>query len=202
MDPQRQYAQLLTLWSEGSKLFRRERQYRSRQADSWDGWWRLGRRMVERGLLVLPVPLGSPILLAAVQDLWFTVAGLEDVDVGIARGPVLIRTEGTDWALRWDGVWHVRSDLALSLGQRGWRMLVQWPSPSRKQPWQVADMHQALMVIGAVNRRPEIFRGLDMEDWEVASMLLRHPQKRCRWPHPLPARFGFFYDGQEAWYQG
>ncbi|NMP22157.1 hypothetical protein [Sulfobacillus harzensis] len=204
MDPQRQYAQLLTLWSEGSKLFRRQKHYRSRKDDRWDGWWRLGRRMVERGLSVLPVPLASPMLVAAVGERWFTIAGLSDVEKGIARDPVIILRHRAEAALHWDGRWSLHHDLALRLGPKGWRMLLEWPRPGCCEILTVSSVEASLTLIGAVGRHPAMFKELPLADWELASQMLRHPGRRFPASHPLPVELGFRFDRhrEEAWYQG
>lgn len=204
MDPQRQYAQLLTLWSQGTKLFRREAQYREYDA-RWDAWWRLGRRLVERRLLVLPVPLQEPVLVAATESHWFTLASAPDVEDGITRGPVVVVADPDSGpALHWGNYWSVRYDVALQLGLRGWDALLTWPRRQASAAWQADDVDAALTVLGALHRHPYIFHAVPMQDWVVAARLVRHPGQRRSVTAPLPASVGFRYDvatGQ-AWWPG
>lgn len=202
MDPQRQYAQLLTLWSQGSKMFRRSQHLLKHRDEGWDSWWRLGRRLVERRMTVLPLPLPDPYLLVGTESEWFTLcpAGLQDV--GVARGQVIeVAPDGSD-ALCWQGRWTIRMDVALRLGQRGWDTLCRWPREDAPRVT-IAGLDGALTLLGALGRWPTLFAALQPEDWALASELLRHPMRRLEAPRPLPESWGFCWEAEthEAWWQ-
>ncbi len=203
MDPQRQYAQLLTLWSEGSKLFRRDRHYNRRQQDEWDAWWRLGRRLVERGLMVLPVPFPEPILLVEDGARWFTLATASGVNSGVARGDTVVVTADGSSVLAWDNRWTVRMDLALRLGMRGWDTLMHWPDKWGTPGWTCDSLDAALTLLGALQRTPKPFQTMPMADWTLAARMMRHPERRFASGHALPWEHGFCYDAEtaESWWE-
>ncbi len=206
MDPQRQYAQLLTLWSQGSKMLRRARQLEGRRDPEWDAWWRLGRRLAERQLIVLPVPGSEPILAVSTDRYWFTLSPVALRRVGTTGHHSIAVTPIGDEeaALAWSPEgWTVRMDTALRLGEKGWNTLCQWPGCSTGLPWSVDDVDQALTLLGALNRHPGLMSRIPRQHWAVASQMLRHPLHPVPCSSPLPEALGFRYspDRQTAWWE-
>ncbi|PSR22038.1 MAG: hypothetical protein C7B45_08540 [Sulfobacillus acidophilus] len=201
MDPQRQYAQLLTLWSQGSKMFRRAQQLSDHWDSQWDAWWHLGRRLVERGLTVVPVPLTPPYLLVDIEGQWFTLCPPKGANTGVAHRVIVVARDDVP-ALRWDGVWNTSWSLAMRLGRHGWTTLGSAPPPL-ESPLCVATVDQALTLLGAMRRKPALFRQLSAQHWIVAAALMRHPGLRLATASPLPASWGFGYDPltHEAWWE-
>ena len=205
MDPQRQYAQLLTLWSQGSKLFRRDRHYRRVAESDWEAWWKLGRRLVERQLIVLPVPGRSfPVLLVGGVDFWITLVDerfCAQSDVFL-HGIGIIGAESG--ALRWDGHWTLQMELALRLGERGWKTLMHWPHASQGGVLEVSSIDESLTLLGALRRNPRVMDTLSMEDWVLASHLIRHPRIGMASDHGLSPDAGFRYDVETGilWWTG
>ncbi len=201
MDPQRQYAQLLTLWSQGSKMFRRAQQSPGRWDSQWDAWWHLGRRMVERGLTVVPVPMTPPYLLVDIEGQWFTVCPPEGAQTNVAHHIIVVARDDAP-ALTWDGRWQTSWGLALRLGRHGWGTLLNAPK-ALASPLRVGTVDHALTLLGAMRAKPGLFRQLSAEHWEVAATLMRHPGHRIALASPLPASWGFQYDAlaQQAWWE-
>ncbi len=201
MDPQRQYAQLLTVWSQGSKMFRRSQYLDIGYNPEWNVWWRLGRRLVERGLTVLPVPTAYPTLVIATQGDWFTLCPADHRRDGLAKG-VVVGVSGADApALRFDHGWIVSHDTALRLGMRGWSTLVRWAG-ELDTVLTVPEVDRALTLLGALGRLPLLFRAIDVGDWVAAAVMLRHPARRMSMARPLPECWGFHYDAasKQAWW--
>ncbi len=200
MDPQRQYAQLLTLWSQGSKMFRRSRYLDQDGAVSWEKWWRLGRHLVERHLVVLPVPLADPYFLVGVGEQWLTLCPRQTGDIGIAKGLIVAVEDAEVPALSFDGQWVVSLELAQRLGKRGWHTLIQWKSPGRLR---VQTLDQAFTLLGALERWPRLFSEISREQWVKASQLMRHPGQRMSSAMELPVQWGFRFDAEtgEIWWE-
>ena len=203
MDPQRQYAQLLTLWSQGSKMLRRAQQLEGQRDPEWDAWWRLGRRLVERQLTVLPVPGSGPILAVSTQRYWFTLSSARLRKVGTAgHHSIAVAEAGT--ALSWSPEgWTVRMDTALRLGEKGWNTLCRWPGSLMGPPWTVDDVDQAVTLLGALDRQPGLMSRIPMQQWAIAAHMLRHPLHPVPCSAPLPEALGFRYspERQTAWWE-
>ncbi|MDA8195430.1 MAG: hypothetical protein M0Z53_15760 [Thermaerobacter sp.] len=197
MDPQRQYARLLTLWAESAKSARRmDHLAPGRWPREWDPWWRLGRRLVERGMDVLPVPGVFPVLLVAWDQTAPGRSWAALVDAGDAQGRLVYRhairiaLAPDAPALEGDRLgWLVSRDLALLLGARLWRTLIEWPDhPCGRWP----ENDQALAILGALAARPAAFRQAPTDDWSVLARLWRHrgiPQRIPSWHQDPPYRW-------------
>ncbi|MCY0879268.1 MAG: hypothetical protein OWU84_10045 [Firmicutes bacterium] len=202
MDPQRQYAQLLTLWSQGTKMLRRAQHHALPYSAAWEWWWRLGRRLVERRMAVLPVPLNEPALLVGLSEgEWFTLLSSATApDVARIGRALIVWRDGPAALAYQDERWCVRLDVASALGQRGWRTLVRW-RPA--EPVTAATRAAAETVLGALDRYPALFGAISPDLWVTAAFLLRHPGQRLPSVAPLPAEWGFRYDGatETAWWE-
>lgn len=183
-------------------MFRRSRHLRIAYDSSWDCWWRLGRRMVERHLTVLPVPLESPRFLVGLSDRWFVVCPESTARDGVANRLIIAIADGGANALTWSRGWILSGDLALSLGQRGWNALVTGAVPAADADFLVERMDEALVLLGAMGRMPALFRFLPSSDWVLAARLMRHPSRRMAAVRPLPSSWGFQFDADsgEAWW--
>lgn len=175
MDPQRQYAQLLTLWSQGSKVFRRARHYNGwDRADRWDAWWKLGRRLVERGLTVVPLPLiEGPALMVGFpgdREGWLSLADVQISDWPlIFPGGIGVCIEGP--ALGWtEGGLVVNMSLLRRQGQRGLQTLSRIASA---KPF-VSRVDRAETLLAAYARFPEAFSSVPAQDWSFLAFLWRH----------------------------
>ncbi len=184
LDPQRQYAQLLSVWAQGTKAARRiNHRQRGEWSDTWEVWWRLGRRLVERRLEVLPLPTPSPVLLISWLNehnllKWATLAAADDQKAFEVYRHVIRIAQPNSPALQVDADgWILTHVLAGSIGRRTWTTLLQWDNP----PTLVCDgVSDALTLLGALQAHPAKFRRSSVADWAVLAHLWRHrgaPQK-------------------------
>ena len=76
--------------------------------------------------------------------------------------------------------------------------------PKPQEDFGVENRDQALMLLGALERMPSLFRLLPAPDWLVAAGLMRHPGRRQAALRPLPEHWGFQFDAKsgEAWWTG
>jgi hypothetical protein len=184
-------------------MFRRSQYLDKRKSSPWDAWWRLGRRLVERRLAVLPVPLDVPALLVGAPGVWFTVCPENWTGHGVVKPPLIGVYETGGEALVWQsGHWTVSFETALALGIRGWDALVQGVKPD--SPVSCPTSSDALTLIGAMGRQSAVFHALNGADWPLAARLMRHPHRRAPADHPISERWGFRYDetSHEAWWDG
>lgn len=203
MDPQRQYAQLLTLWSEGSKVFRRKAFLTGDREEAWELWWRIGRRLVERGLMVLPMPLAVPSLFVATENRWWTLIDEQHVSSEMVHGQVIaVRTECQP-ALSWTGYWGVSVEMILRMGEHGFSTLIEWPTHKFSGELSVDALDHAVTLIGALHRTPALFHALALDDWVTAARLVRHSGMQLKVSNPLPREWGFRYDTEQhlAWFE-
>jgi len=204
VDPQRQYAQLLTLWAKGSKTFRRFDQHPEGFQSEWDLWWRLGRRLVERQFHVLPIPgLPKPVLVVAWSNYQIFLA---DRDLKEWRAEL---PEAWWGDRRPTPVWRVNAhDATFSLtflmrwGQRGFtaweRVRPSALAASGEDETIVADsIDDGLTILGALIRYPRVFSHLPPSAWAWAGRLVRHPgtwQQVPQVPDGLATISGMAYD--------
>lgn len=190
LDPQRQYARLLTLWAVSAKASRRmEYLARGRWPAAWHDWWRLGRRLSERGLAVLPVPGVRPVLFVGFDGPgqstgWLALTPPDDE----AAGKIFGAAVGVDMhsgapALVIDqGRWVVSVHLALRMGQKLWRVFLA-PPPLESAKW--TNLDDALTLLGAMVIRAGVFERAPLEDWMPLARLWRHrgvAQQLGPWP--------------------
>lgn len=185
-------------------MFRRSQHIDKQTDPEWNAWWRLGRRLVERRLVVLPMPLNPPYLIAALPEStgWFVLSRADQVYRGVAHESAVIGVElsQTSALRREGGHWLVSFPLALSLGPKGWAALL---SHEPAAVLDVPDQTTAVTVIGALGRHPRLFDAIEPQDWCLAARLMRHPGKRLAASQALNPSWGFQFDAVtgEAWWE-
>lgn len=129
LDPQRQHAQLLTVWAQGNKAFRRWQHNRTHDYAPWaefEPWWNLARKLEEKGLIARMFPAPHPVILVSGvgrhHDAWFAVVSDAILWQDVFKQIVVIHP-GHE-ALAWDsGRFTVSMACAARLGTKHWEVL-------------------------------------------------------------------------------
>lgn len=175
LDPQRQYAQLLTLWAQGNKIVRRQTNGQPHAPSL--AVWQLGQSMVSHGVQVLPVCLDPAIILVspAQEDALWCV--LVDREFGVHNPSLFRRMLWLDrdrtHALTVGPVWSVSMELARVLGVRQWITLCRWVT---KDPGRAVlpTKTDAITVLAGLAHHPTRIGKAPVEDWLGLSRLWRH----------------------------
>ncbi len=214
LDPQRQHAQLLGLWSQGSKLVRRleHRGYgETLQLEFVERWWNIARQLSERGLTALVLPLRPPVLLVAYgfgKTRWVTLvdrAGVESFDPTIYHH-LLTVDFGEGPALYLGAERSVLSDqLLLRLSVKTLATMAEL-SERHSRAVTVEAVPDALVVLAAWHHVPEAMARVDEEDWIPAATLWRHRGHGLDLHRDLVERYPFLIargdDGRQRWLAG
>lgn len=194
LDPQRQHAQLRTLWAEGNKTLRRLDHYRRGQfpVEQVELWWNLGRTLAERGLMVqaLPVDAGTWLVggrRSSGRSFWLTLVDAHAVLAADGHRHVV----GIDFdpgAPAWRanaGRHTLAARLARRMGEglwavidraRGWPLDQEWP-----------DIDETLTMLAAIAQEPDRFNPGWQHDWSRLARLWRHRgvwQPMAQWRGP------------------
>ncbi|PSR25319.1 MAG: hypothetical protein C7B47_12510 [Sulfobacillus thermosulfidooxidans] len=175
LDPQRQYAQLLTLWAQGNKILRRQTngQPDARVLQSW----KLGQSVASHGIEVLPLSLEPTIFLLAptpTDALWCV---LVDRDYGMHNSQLFRRMLWLDHkeqpALHAGPIWSISENLAKKLGVIQWKILCQWMDKACDDvEW--PENWQAITVLAGLSHQPQLIGQAPAQDWLGLSQLWRH----------------------------
>ncbi len=187
MDPQRQHAQLLAVWAQGNKAFRRWQHYRPLDYAPWgefEPWWNLARKLEEKGLVARLFPAPNPVILVsglgANAETWCAVVSdavpwreIFKQIVTIHRGP-----EALAWNAR---EFTVSMACAARLGRAQWGVLAHqehFSGITGSMTWEAVEEALNILTMLAKNRRRPAWWTL--EDLEALARLWRHqghPQK-------------------------
>ncbi len=206
LDPQRQYAQLLSLWAQGNKIIRRQTN------GQFDApvlrIWQLGQSMASHGVNVLPISLDPAIVMISSDHQGVVWCVLVDKEWGQSHSDLFRRmlwlNKRTAPALSTGEVWSVSMDLASRLGRSQWSTLCQWI----KKDVDVAEIDtesDAITVLAGLTHQPYRIGKASAQDWSGLSRLWRHqgtwqsvtlaepqsyawlvwdlPSKKYLWPH-------------------
>jgi hypothetical protein len=198
LDPQRQHAQLLGLWSQGSKLIRRlgHRGYgASFDLDRVERWWNVARRLSERGLAVQILPLEPPVVLVAWgkgKESWLTLVdatGIEAEDPTLYHRLLMVHFDEQAPALSFSGEGpRVAARTLLRLSERTLRTLIRIGEESAQRV-SVADLNDALVVLAAWQQEPRMMERAPGSDWIWLARLWRHRGSYLRAPADLVDRY-------------
>lgn len=180
LDPQRQHAQLLGLWSQGSKLFRRlgqEGVLQGAERIRLEAVWNLARLLEERGLAVRLVPGPSgPLLLLANDRGWWTlvVRPAEPAVLRAVRRPLGIDLDPSAPALVIRG-----GEVTLALGV--WRRIgansldgLASMAAVAADSLRVASVDAALVLLAAFSAAGRRLQHAPSADWPELARLWRH----------------------------
>lgn len=185
LDPQRQHAQLLGLWSQGSKLLRRFEYYGGERESlaAVTHWWNLARALQERNIAVLLLPVAPPLGLVGWgtgKHDWCTLVDVQRVadrpDPELYHHPMAVNFADEASALIVRGEAPILSDRLLrrfsarSLGAVA--DLVQQMGPS--DALEIGGVEAALVVVAAWSKAPDLMRRIRVEDWEAVAQFWRH----------------------------
>lgn len=180
LDPQRQHAQLLGLWSQGSKLFRRlghEGALKGPERTRLEALWNLARLLEERGFAVRLVPAPSlPLLLLADGGGWWTLVprSAEPGVVRAVRHPLGIDLEPGAPALAvQDGGVTLALSVWRRIGSRSLRGLLAMAA-SASADLRVAAEEEALVLLAAFAEVGGRLAGAPSADWPLLARLWRH----------------------------
>ncbi len=199
LDPQRQHAQLLTVWAQGNKMFRRWQHYRAQGFEQWrefEQWWNLARKITERGLLAQLFPGPSPVILAGGlgknQDGWVALAAPEAYWPEVFKRLVIIH-QGQP-AMEWTDHFSVSMECAALFGLRQWNMLARLTELALSEKstlW--TSPHTVLDVLSMLDHELGRLKPLCLEDLEPLSRLWRHrDQAQYLGPwHPSAGRYNW-----------
>lgn len=181
LDPQRQHAQLLTVWAQGNKAFRRWQHYEPQGSAPWaqfEPWWNLARKLEERGLVARVFPAPQPVVLVSGlgrhQDAWCAVVADANPWRDIFRHIVVIHP-GPE-ALAWDSErFSVSMACAARLGRTHWEVLAheeESPPGSVHRKWEPIGV--AIDILSLLSAKPRLLRPRGLEDLEALAQLFRH----------------------------
>ncbi len=212
LDPQRQHAQLLGLWSQGSKALRRLNHfgYLNRAAFAQtERWWNLARQWEERGVMVRLLPVVPPAGLlkwGSGTDEWSTVIDAGELDrysTAIYRHPL-----GIDFRPRADAV-TMSADgptiFAATLCRRLSASLVHTAGMLSRRAGldlRLVEVDHALEVLAAWRQVPRAMARVAPEDWAAAAHLWRHRSQAMVVAGDLASRYPWIEasgGGRQRW---
>ncbi len=211
LDPQRQHAQLLTVWAQGNKAFRRWQHHRAQDYAPWaefEPWWNLARKLEEKGLVARMFPAPHPVILVSDvghhHNAWFAVVSDAIRWQDVFKHIVVIHP-GSE-ALAWDsGRFTVSMACAARLGTKHWDVLRETPvAPDGLTRMAWAPLGVAIEILTLLTLKPRGRKAWALEDLESLAKLFRHrgqPQSvilkdptRYAWIKTLPTSDGQRYE--------
>lgn len=210
LDPQRQHAQLLGLWSQGSKLVRRleYRGYRDRlELNRAERWWNLARALSERGLVVQLLPLSPPVALVAFDSGktgWVTLvdeAGAEVSDPALYHRRLIVQAEDAPALMLGVGGPRLSELLLRRLSAKtlGTLMMLAEDCECRLAVGSVPD---ALVLLAAWRSAPEQMSRVEPGHWAAVAKLWRHRGQAIASATDFSTRYPFIIreaDGRQRW---
>lgn len=197
MDPQRQHAQLLTVWAQGNKIFRRWQHFHREEYAPWsifEVWWNLARRLTERGLVAQMFPGSEPVIvvggLGNKQDQWLVLVTPKQVWPEVFSRVVVVQLETP--AMTWSDHISLSYDCAVRLGNRHWNVLLRLThkmAGDNSISW--SSIHTAIDVLTLMDREYGRLQPLCGKDLAPLAQLWRHqgvPQVIPGWT-PEPGRY-------------
>lgn len=199
LDPQRQHAQLLTVWAQGNKIFRRWQHFRRDEYAPWstfEMWWNLARRLTERGLVAQMFPGPGPIIvvggLGRKQDQWLVLVTPEQYWPEVFSHLVVVHLQTP--AMTWSDHISLSYDCAVRLGNRHWNVLLRLADKMAEDngiSW--SSIHTAIDVLALIDREYGRLQPLCGKDLTPLAQLWRHrgvPQVVSGWT-PEPGRYSW-----------
>lgn len=214
LDPQRQHAQLLGLWSQGTKLVRRmqHRGYRDRlNLVQIQRWWDLARSLSERGLVVQILPLSSPVVFvgfAPGKQGWVSlvdVTGVDAIDASLYHRPIAIDFAPAAPSLRLDGTGPILAEaMVRKLSGKSLKALMDLVAVTGGRDTVTIDRAQdAEVVLAAWHFVPQMMRQARANDWVALARLWRHRGQALTIDRALSDRYpqmiGRDRDGRQRW---
>lgn len=181
LDPQRQHAQLLTVWAQGNKAFRRWQHNRAHDYAPWaefEPWWNLARKLEEKGLVARMFPAPGPVILVSGggrrRDAWFALVSDAVLWQDVFKHIVVIHP-GQE-ALLWEsGQFTVSMACAARLGAAHWEVLretAQALEGLQRMVWEPIGV--AIEILSLLTQKPPRRIPWDVEDLESLAKLFRH----------------------------
>ncbi len=212
LDPQRQHAQLLGLWSQGSKALRRLNHFgylNGASLTQTEHWWNLARRWEERGIVLRLLPVVPPaglLMWGALTDEWSTLVEARELEryaTAIYRHPLGIdfRPQASALTMTPDGP----TILSLTLCQRLSASLVHTTGALSRRPGvdlRLVNVDQALEVLAAWRHAGGAMSRVAPADWAAAARLWRHRGQAIVVSGDLASRYPWIEatgEGRQQW---
>ncbi len=176
LDPQRQYAQLLTLWAQGNKIIRRQT---NGQLDSTTlATWQLAQSIASHGVAVLPVSLDPAIVLISPDQegqVWGVLVdkGWGQNNARFFRHMLWLDRHSAPALSVGPLAWSLSRELAVGLGIRQWLTLCRW-SEKRCDAVDFGTKSEATTVLAALAHQPLRMGKAPSQEWLGLSRLWRH----------------------------